>query len=77
MERAARKQLHVLLDRVLDANIEEDWAFLRLVRYSGKGGTDIAVGIAGIESSERQPESQFTEAVFRVSVATEEDICPR
>jgi len=72
MNKAARKQIHVLLDRVLDASIEADWACLRLIRYSVRGGTELNVCIAGIESTERRPESEFIEAAFRVSAATEE-----
>ena len=74
MNKAARKQLHVLLDRVLDACIEDNWAYLRLIRYSSRGGTELSVGIAGVESSERRPESEFVEAAFRVSAATEEGV---
>ena len=75
MNKAARKQLHVLLDRVLDASIGTNWAYLRLIRYSSRGGTELSVGIAGVESSERRPESEFVEAVCRVSAATEEGVC--
>ena len=71
MKKMVRQGIHDLLDRVLDASLEESWAVFRFTRYTNCR-PELEVAFGGNEYAERRTASELGEVVARAKAATDE-----